>query len=425
MSPLSEAKEDWVLHADAEIPSRCVTKAQIRPLLKRVAHTLRQGYGIGKNGPNKDVVMTLALGHYMLPVVTYGIFAADGIFSASSPASTPAELAYQLKQTDTKLLVCTPQLKSTALAGAKQAGLPEDRVLVLGDGEGLVLTEASSGKTVPLSDEQLEWKRITDRKILEDSILCVLFSSGTTGLPKGVQLSHANLVSEAFLGGWYGRQFWKREDPSHRQRTLAHLPPAHIAGAQGYFINPVHTGMTVYWMLRFDFPKFLEYNRRYRITFFFTVPPIYLLIAKSPAVTDHFDSLDTAVTGAAPMGKEIQEAAMAKLGKGRTMLAQTWGLSETTGSITLLPKGHTDNTGSVSPLLPMCEARIVDEDGKDVEPGEAGEMWVRGPPVFKAYWKNAKATQESFVDGWFCTGDILSFRDGKFYIVDRKKVSAH
>ena len=81
----------------------------------------------------------------------------------------------------------------------------------------------------------------------------------------------------------------------------------------------------------FDFPKFLEYNKKYRITSFFSVPPIYLLIAKSPLVTDQFDSLESAVTGAAPMGKDLQLAAQRKLGKGKAYLTQTWGLSETTG----------------------------------------------------------------------------------------------
>jgi 4-coumarate--CoA ligase len=119
-------------------------------------------------------------------------------------------------------------------------------------------------------------------------------------------------------------------------RTLAHLPAAHIAGVQGYFINPFFMGGVTYWMPKFDFLKFLEYNKKYRITFFFTVPPIYLLIAKMPIVKDQFDSLEIAISGAAPLGKELQIAASAKLGKGRAFISQTWGLSETTGSVSFL-----------------------------------------------------------------------------------------
>ena len=110
-------------------------------------------------------------------------------------------------------------------------------------------------------------------------------------------------------------------------------------------------------MPKFDFAKFLEYNKKFRITFFFTVPPIYLLIAKMPIVTDQFDALEVAISGAAPLGKELQEAASKKLGKGKCPISQTWGLSETTGSATVMPWDQTDDTGSVSPILPNMSFR--------------------------------------------------------------------
>ena len=112
-------------------------------------------------------------------------------------------------------------------------------------------------------------------------------------------------------------------------------------------------------MPKFDFPKFLEYNKRHKITFFFTVPPIYLLIAKSPLVTDQFEHLEHAVSGAAPLGAELQAQAEAKLG---CYLSQTWGLSETTGSVTLAKWDDHDLTGCVSALVPNCRMRIVDDD---------------------------------------------------------------
>ena len=175
-------------------------------------------------------------------------------------------------------------------------------------------------------------------------------------------------------------------------------------------------------MRRFDFAKFLEYNKKYRITSLFSVPPIYLLIAKSPLVIDQFDTLRHAVSGAAPLGKELQLAVQAKLGRGRTGLNQTWGLSETTGSITAMPRDRSDETGSVACLVANNYARIVDDDHKDVEPGQPGEIWVRGPVVTKGYYNNDEINKEAFVDGWFCTGDIGIFKNGLFYIVDRKKV---
>jgi 4-coumarate--CoA ligase len=204
-------------------------------------------------------------------------------------------------------------------------------------------------------------------------------------------------------------------------RTIAHLPVAHIAGIQGYLINPFYMGGPVYWMPRFDFLQFLEYNAKYGITFFFTVPPIYLLIAKSAAVTDQFKTLQMAISGAAPLGKDLQHAASQKLGGPDCFISQTWGLSETTGSATIMPMGTHDDTGSVSPLMPNMLARIVDDSGADVEPGKPGEVLVKGPVVCKGYYENDAANKEAFTGEWFNTGDIAEFRNGLIYIVDRKK----
>jgi 4-coumarate--CoA ligase len=201
------------------------------------------------------------------------------------------------------------------------------------------------------------------------------------------------------------------------------LPTAHIAGVQGYLINPFYIGGTVYWMPKFDFSQFLAYNAQYRITFFFTVPPIYLLIAKSPLATTQFATLELAISGAAPLGKDLQYAASQKLGSGPDcFIDQTWGLSETTGSTTIMPPGTHDDTGSVAPLIPNMRARLVDDSGDDVEPGTPGEVLVKGPVVCKGYYQNADADKDAFTsDGWFCTGDIAVFRNGLFYVVDRKK----
>lgn len=273
--------------------------------------------------------------------------------------------------------------------------------------------------------ESLDWQRITDPHTLENSLICLLYSSGTTGAPKGVNLSHLNLVSEGILPQLQFREYVARrqtKDPSYTfsYRTLAHLPAAHIAGCQGYFVNPMVAGGVVYWMPKFDFPKFLEYNKSHKISTFFTVPPIYLLIAKSPLVTDQFRTVEHCITGAAPMGPELMALAQQKLG---CNISQTWGLSETTGSMTVMPWDQHDETGSVSPLMPNCRMRILDDEERDVKEGEEGELCCKGPNVTKGYYGNEQATREAFTkDGWFKTGDVGVRKDGRFYVVDRKKV---
>ncbi|KAK3081614.1 hypothetical protein LTS18_004795 [Coniosporium uncinatum] len=424
-SPRSLAKEDTILHADAANPSSCLTKAQCRTYTRRFAHTLRNRYGIGANGPNRDLVTVISSGLYCLPLTFYGVVAAGGVSSCVSAASTPKELARLILSGKSRVLICNNDTQEVAVAAAREAKLPLDRVLLLEGGDNITLKTASTGSNV-LGVQELDWQRITSPQALDDSLVCLIYSSGTTGLPKGVQLSHTNLVSQVTISCDPWRAQLDKRNPGWQVRTLAHLPVAHIAGLQGYLVNPFYMGGTTYWMPRFNWTDFLSYNKLYKITYFFTVPPIWLLIAKSAEVTDHFDDLMTAISGAAPLGRETQLAASKKLGKkyGGIVIAQTWGLSETTGSTTILPYGEQDLTGSVSKLLASTAARIVDDEGRDVEVGKAGEIWVKGPIVFKGYYENDAANKEAFSeDGWFCTGDIGLFDEstGLFYIVDRKK----
>jgi acyl-CoA synthetase (AMP-forming)/AMP-acid ligase II len=415
---------------------------------------LRKHFGIGADGPGKDICSVISTGHYLLPVLSYGVIGAGGVFSAASAASTAGELSKQIAGAGSKVLITCDATRDVAIKAAEEAGWGTNgggRVLLMSEGADwelrIVQGSGSLGPNLIDENEKLEWEKITDPQVLENSLVVLIYSSGTTGLPKGntslslppilisavralteagVKLSHTNLVAEAVIPGdmfksWFLTRNTRKDCDPFEYRTIAHLPVAHIAGIQGYLINPFYMGGPVYWMPRFDFAQFLEYNRKYRITFFFTVPPIYLLIGKSPNVTDQFKTLEIAISGAAPLGKDLQYAASQKLGGEECFISQTWGLSETTGSATIMPTDMRDDTGSVSPLIPNMLARIVDDDGRDVEPGMPGEVLVKGPVVCKGYYQNAAADKEAFTGDWFHTGDIAEFRNGLFYIVDRKK----
>ncbi|KGO43052.1 protein of unknown function DUF4009 [Penicillium expansum] len=233
-------------------------------------------------------------------------------------------------------------------------------------------------------------------------------SCGTTGEPKSVQITHENLVSAAFVNlyafcDYISRQKAQSPGFTPEYRTVAHLPAAHIAGCQGYFLQPVLCGGTIYWMPKFELKSFLLYSATYRPTFLFT-----------------FDYMIYAVSGAAPMGPDLVIRASKALG---CPISQTWGLSETTGSVTISPWDEFESDGSLSPLLPNIRMRIVDEAENDVEDGQEGEFIVQGPMITRGYWKNEEATRSSFtVDGeWFKTGDLGLRRNGKIFIIDRKK----
>ncbi|KAL2758880.1 hypothetical protein ACRALDRAFT_2099745 [Sodiomyces alcalophilus JCM 7366] len=417
-------KDNTIMHADADDPSKAVTKTNQLHLLQRLAYTLRTTYGI-RDG---DVVQVIFTGHYLAPTIFYAILAAGATVAASTPSSSPQELARQMALSEGKLLISTPDLKHLAAKGGSAAGLPPDRILYFGDAHhhgsaDIRLFNATSDAPVPVSDKLLPWRRLTDKASLERTLACLIYSSGTTGIPKAVKISHANVVAQTHLILTPTRRYYDTHRPSFQYRTLAHVPAAHISGLQAYFINQAYLGGTVYWMPRFDFPRFLHHVRALRVTMFFSVPPVFLAIARSPLVADHLDSVDFAWTGAAPLSAAVQLDAQRRLGKGRGGIAQTWGLSETTGGFTSLPRHipPDEALGSVSMVLPNCEARIVDEHGRDVEPGQTGEVWVRGPIVTKGYLKNEQANREAFVDGWFCTGDNMYFKDGKFFYVDRRK----
>ncbi|KAH7037430.1 uncharacterized protein B0I36DRAFT_402954 [Microdochium trichocladiopsis] len=431
------AQDDTVLHVEAANPHNSLTKAKQREVVERIAHGLRTHYAVGSQGPDRDVVTVISHGQILVPSLLYGVIAAGGVYSAASPSSTVDELARQIRAGKSRLVVCGSEHAATAAQAAAKLGIPRTSVLVLDSTAGKWSLKSLAGDVDALSppSQRLPWERITDPARLKNSLIVILWSSGTTGLPKGVMLSHRNLVAETVITSiqsreWAMNEFMTQGDayvPPPAYRTLAHLPISHIAGLWGYLVGPQYSGGTVHWMRRYHWADLLRYARQFQITIFYTVPSIYLRISKSPDVTDHFAHLVGAATGAAPMDGTLQKSANARLGGSgggggkEQLLGQTWGLSETTGAITAQPRGDPDDTGSIGAVLPGVELRIVDDGFRDVEPGQEGELLVRSPLVMNGYFDNPEATRAAFHGDWFCTGDIGVLRDGKFYVVDRKK----
>ncbi|KAK8054072.1 4-coumarate-CoA ligase 2a [Apiospora saccharicola] len=428
-SPYSLAQDDSPVHVEAANPANKLTKADLRRFSEQVAHGLRTHYGIGANGPSRDVVTVIGYGQILLPAVFYGVIAAGGVFSAASPSSTGTVSASYysclppsgnrskwISQAKSGLVICGSEHIDVATKAAAQCNLTARNVSVL-DSTSRSL-HSVVGKVEVISGSRLPWARVTDRQALRDSLIVILWSSGTTGLPKGVMLSHQNLVAETFITSVYNRH-WALEQSKR----------GHIAGLWGYFVGALYAGGTVFWMRKYSWPDLLQYAKQFKITAFYTVPSIFLRISKAPEVTDQFSYLAGAVTGAAPMDGKLQQSANKKLGAAagaaapqlQQMLGQTWGLSETTGAVTAVPAGESDDTGSIGSILPTIQLRLVDEQFQDVKPGREGELVIKGPVVTRGYYGNPAATRDAFCDGWFCSGDIGVMRNGKFYVVDRKK----
>jgi 4-coumarate--CoA ligase len=430
----SVSQEDTVLHHAANNPDNKLTKGKLRELAQRVAHGLRHNYGIGANGPNKDVVTVISYGQILVPAALFGVVAAGGVYSAASPSSTVAELKRQVDIGQSRLIICGSEHKDVASKAAQEAGLPPQNVLLLDSEPNAWSLSSLVGNVNAISDQKLPWPKITDPTALRDSLIVILWSSGTTGLPKGVMLSHQNLVAETYITSlsarsWAAKEIAKGTFVPKQQCTLAHLPISHIAGLFGYLIGPVYSAATVIWMRRYVWDDLVRYLKQYKITAWYTVPSIWLRISKSSEISlADLSGLEGVSTGAAPMDGVLMKNVNSKVGTGRDkLIGQTWGLSETTGAVTAAqkddPRGG-DDTGSIGYILPSVELRLVDDNYEDIQDPETqeGELLVRSPLVTRGYFRNEKATQEAFRDGWFCSGDIGILRNGKFYVVDRKKV---
>lgn len=188
----SSAKPDTLLHVSAADPSLALTTSRTRDLTQATSAALRKHFGIGVQGAGKDICSVISTGHYLLPVLSYGIIGAGGVFSAASAASTASELSKQIQSAQSKLLVTVEGTKGAAVKAAEEAGWGANgggRVLLMSEGrEWSLKVIQKNGQLGPnLIDEsnKLPWQKITDPYELENSLVILIYSSGTTGLPKG------------------------------------------------------------------------------------------------------------------------------------------------------------------------------------------------------------------------------------------------
>jgi acyl-CoA synthetase (AMP-forming)/AMP-acid ligase II len=243
------------------------------------------------------------------------------------------------------------------------------------------------------------------------------YSSGTTGLMKGVMLTHRNLVANI-------EQAWSSMPIADDDVLVGLLPFFHIYGQTVVLNLGLAKGGTIVTMQRFDSDELIRIVEQYGVTWLHVAPPVILQFATTTDVDGHdFSSIKLVISGAAPLDSDLAGRAEERIG---VPIRQGYGMTE------LSPVSHKSRLarvaetppGSVGALIPNTEARLVDpETGEDAPDGEEGEIWIRGPQVMKGYLNNPGATAETLVaDGWLRTGDIARVDDdGFFYIVDRLK----
>ena len=369
--------------------------------LSDVIHRLAGGLAARGFAPGD----TLALMAPNLPeyaIIFHAVAVAGGVVTTVNPTYGADEVAFQLRDAGATELVTVGMFAEVAKEAITGTEISE--VITIDGVAGTTALDSIFGDPIQQSPVNPV-----------DDVVVLPYSSGTTGLPKGVMLTHHNLVANICQ---CDHAIVYQPDG---EVALAFLPFFHIYGMQVLMNGLLANGVTVVTLPRFDLDQALSLVQEHRITRFFAVPPVVLALAKHPAV-DSYDlsSLVQVFSGAAPLGAEIAMEAEKRIG---CEVVQGYGMTE------LSPVSHTTppgmfKAGSSGVTVSNTESRIVDPDtGEDQPFGERGELWVRGPQVMKGYLNNPEATAATLdSDGWLHTGDVAIIdEDHHMTIVDRVK----
>lgn len=380
---------------------RTLTYGALATAVDRAAAGLTQrGFGKG------DVFAICSPNLPEYAVAFFAVARVGGVVTTASPLLTPEELAAQLRSSRAKYLLTVPAFADKALAAVRQSRVSE--LFVFGEAGQATPFGSLLGGDPPAPD-------IADVPLnAREDLVALPYSSGTTGLPKGVMLTHRNLVAnicQCEIAAPLGRD----------DVLIGVLPFFHIYGLVVTLGYGLWSGATIVTLPRFDREQFLQTMQDHRVTEAHLVPPIILMLAKHPLV-DRYDlsALRTITSGAAPLGGEQARACAARLG---CVVKQGYGLTETSPVTHVNPVDRI-KPASVGVCAPNTRARVVDvETGAELGPNEQGEIVIQGPQVMRGYFDAPDATAAAIdEEGWLHTGDLGSFdEDGYFYVVDRLK----
>jgi acyl-CoA synthetase (AMP-forming)/AMP-acid ligase II len=379
---------------------RTWTYAQLADSVRRTAA------GLAKKGFKKgDVFGIFSTNCPEYAIAFHAVAVLGGINTTLNPLYTADEAAHQLRDAGARFLVTVPKFVEKARAAAQHSKIKE--LFVFGEAEG-----ATPFASLLESDGEVPRVEINPR----EDLVALPYSSGTTGLPKGVMLTHHNLIAN--MCQMDGLDYFHQDDT-----LLCVLPLFHIYGLVVVLNMGLHLGATIVTMPRFDLEQFLGLIEKYRVTLSHIVPPVVLQLARNPLVEKcDLSSLKMIFCGAAPLGPELSRECMQRIG---CSIRQGYGMTETSPVTHSSPADPARvKLGSVGPPAPNTECKLIDPaTGAELGPNQEGEVCVRGPQIMKGYLNNAAATARTIdADDWLHTGDIgYADEDGHFYIVDRVK----
>lgn len=399
---------DKPIFIDAEDVKRHQSLATLKTQSSAFGNALRSKFSFGAG----DVVAIFSANSIEYPLVVFGTFFAGGINTLVNPVYRETEVAHQLRDSNAKVVFTTSELLKTAMAACHLTGIPRTQIIVADLDNNASDSKQFTTLSAILSSPRVDATTSCDRQPNDLAFLC--YSSGTTGLSKGVKLSHRNLVSN--LLQWDAGETYLNAESS----VISVLPFSHIYALNVLILNPIRRMMSSYVMSRFHPVKFLELVQTHAITASFIVPPIVKALLSPAATKYNLSSLDFLCSGAAPLSPQLARDVCQRY---NLQISQGFGLTETSPVLCYARFSGTDYCGSVGQLLPSIELRIVDEEGVDQGPNGHGELQVRGPNVMSGYLNNEPANINAFTeDGFFRTGDLgYVSDDGRVYLVDRIK----
>ena len=390
---LVEAKQMYPRRAAVRLDDHVLTYEELDDRSARVASLLaargvEPGDRVGLMLPNVP----------QFPVLYYGVLRAGAVVVPMNPLLKAREVAYYLGDSGAGLIFAWEATAEEAAKGAEAAGAE--------------LVAVAPGAFEQLLGDHPPQAAVSGRGDHDTAV--ILYTSGTTGKPKGAELTHANLVRNAAVSG----------------ATLFHLEPGdvvmgclplfHSFGQTCGLNATVASGACLTLLPRFDPGRALEVIQRDRVTVFEGVPTMYAAMLNHPRRGD-FDpgSLRVCVSGGAALPMEVLRGFEDAFG---CVILEGYGLSETSPVASFNHPDRERKPGSIGTPIEGVEMRLVDPAGGDVPAGEVGEIAIRGHNLMKGYWRREDATREAIPDGWFRTGDLArQDEDGYYFIVDRKK----
>ncbi|NBJ68949.1 MULTISPECIES: long-chain-fatty-acid--CoA ligase [Clostridia] len=367
-------------------------------------------------------------------IAYYGALMAGGIIVQTNPLYKERELEYQLKDSGATIIVCldillprvtnvknNTDVKHTIVASIKDY-LPFPKNLIypyIQKKQYHMVVKVEQSEDVHAWDYMMDIAQPAYEKVSVDpkeDLALLQYTGGTTGNPKGVMLTHYNLVSNVQMC-----QAWIYNIKPGEEIVLGVLPFFHVYGMTAVMNNAIMIGAKMILLPKFDATEVLKTIDKHKPTLFPGAPTIYVALLNHPKLEQYdLSSIEACISGSAPLPMEIQEQ-FEKVTGGK--LVEGYGLTETSPVTHANFVWHERRSGSIGVPWPDTDAKIIDAETMEEAPvGEIGEIAVKGPQVMKGYWNNPEETAQVLKDGWLLTGDLgYQTEDGYFYVVDRKK----